>query len=172
MRSDTDLLTSHTPEDFGDFYARHVTAVTAYVGRRTRKPDLIFDLVAETFARALEHRRHYDPRRGPAVAWLFGVARNLMVDAERRGAVSDAARARLSMEPVTLDDAALARIAERSRIDLPQALAGLPESQRIATLRRVEGELEYDPLPGRVECSAQVPRAAPAPRSRLLLRRG
>src|SRR5215212_6931354 len=102
MRTDAELLTSHTPEDFGDFYARHATAVTAYVARRTRKPDLIFDLVAETFARALEHRRTYDPRKGPAVAWLFGIARNLIVDAERKGQVADAARTRLKMEPVAL----------------------------------------------------------------------
>jgi DNA-directed RNA polymerase specialized sigma24 family protein len=36
------------------------------------RPDLTFDIVAETFARALEHREAYDPERGAAVAWLFG----------------------------------------------------------------------------------------------------
>jgi len=36
--------------------------------------------VAETFARALEHRGAYDPRRGPAIAWLLGIARNLLLD--------------------------------------------------------------------------------------------
>ncbi len=35
MRTDAELLA----EDFGAFYERHVTAVTAYVARRTRKPD-------------------------------------------------------------------------------------------------------------------------------------
>ena len=61
-------------EDFGAFYEEHVGAVTAYVARRAGRPDLTFDLVAETFARALEHRDRYDPHRGPAVAWLFGIA--------------------------------------------------------------------------------------------------
>ena len=153
MRTDADLLSSHTPEDFGEFYERHVTAVTAYVARRTRKPDLIFDLVAETFARALEHRRTYEPRKGPAVAWLFGIARNLMVDAERKGQVADAARVRLNMEPVALDDEQIERVVERSRIDLIEALGQLPESQRIAVIRRVLGEQEYDAIAGHVGCS-------------------
>src|SRR4051812_23189220 len=156
--SDVDLLTSHTPEDFGEFYERHVTAVSAYVARRTRAPDLIFDLVAETFARALEHRRNYEPRKGPAVAWLFGIARNLMNDAERRGQVADAARVRLRMEPVALDDEQIERIVERSRTDLIQSLVPLPESQRIAVIRRVLGEQEYDAIAARVGCSEQVVR--------------
>src|SRR4051794_26311583 len=157
-RSDVDLLTSHIPEEFGAFYERHATAVTAYVARRTRKPDLIFDLVAETFARALEHRRHYEPRKAPAVAWLFGIARHLMIDAERRGQVADAARVRLRMEPVALDDEQIERIVERSRIDLIQALGQLPESQRIAVIRRVLGEQEYDAIASHVGCSPQVVR--------------
>ena len=66
-------------DDFGAFYERHVGTVTAYVGRRVRaRPDLTIDLVAETFARALEHRASYDPRRGPPEAWLIGIARNLL----------------------------------------------------------------------------------------------
>jgi DNA-directed RNA polymerase specialized sigma24 family protein len=39
---------------FRIFYERHVHAVVAYVARRTRQPDLVLDVVAETFARALE----------------------------------------------------------------------------------------------------------------------
>jgi len=149
--SDADLLTS--PEGFRQFYERHVDAVTAYVARRTRRPELVYDVVGETFARALEHRRHHDPRRGPAVSWLFGIARTVLSDAERHGQVSDAARGRLKIPPVAFDEAARAAVAERSRVSLHEALAALPESQRIATLRRVEGELDYDPLSPRVSAS-------------------
>jgi DNA-directed RNA polymerase specialized sigma24 family protein len=53
------------------------------VARRTREPDLVLDVVAETFARALEHRDQYDASRGPAVAWLFGIARNELAAAVR-----------------------------------------------------------------------------------------
>ena len=66
-----------------------------------------------------------------------------MADAERHGQVADAARVRLGMEPIALDDEQLARIAERGRTDLAEAVAGLPESQRMTCLRRVLGEQEY-----------------------------
>src|SRR5262249_28681193 len=143
MRSDAELLFSRNPEDFGVFYARHVAGVTAYVGRRSPRSELTFDLVAETFARALVYRDRFDPRRGPAMAWLFGIARNLMSEADRNGRVTDATRVRLAMEPVALDDEQRGRVAEAGTIDLESALAQLPESQRIVVLRRVFGEDEY-----------------------------
>ena len=74
--SDGDLLASGAAADFGRFYDRYLEVVASHVGRRTRQPDAIFDLTAETFARALERRAQYEPRKGPAVAWLLGIARN------------------------------------------------------------------------------------------------
>ena len=79
-RVDAELLSSGVASDFGCLYDRHVRAVTAFVGSWIGEPDVLFDLVAETFARALEHRLQYDPSRGPTVAWLLGIARNLMID--------------------------------------------------------------------------------------------
>jgi RNA polymerase sigma-70 factor (ECF subfamily) len=158
-------------EDFGAFYELHVTAVTAYVARRVQRPDLTFDVVAETFARALEHRDRYDPRRGPEIAWLFGIAHNLIVDAARRGRVADAARVRLGMEPIALDDEQLERIDERGRIDLREALAALTESQREAVLRRVLGEQSYPEIAAHVGCSEQVVRQRVS-RGLAALRRG
>src|SRR3954470_11480302 len=169
MPTDAELLRSRDPEQFGAFYERHVTAVTAYVARRSPRDEVTFDLVAETFARALEHRERYDPRRGPAVAWLFGVARQLMAAAARRARVADAARVRLGMAPVALDDEMLGRVAERSRIDIVEALAKLPESQRIVVIRRVLGEEEYEPIAARAGGSGQVVRQ-PAARGLAALR--
>ena len=167
MRTDAELLA----EDFGAFYERHVTAVTAYVARRAQRPDVTFDLVAETFARALEHRGRYDARKGPGVAWLFGIAHHLMADAARRGKVADAARARLGMAPIALDDEQLQRIQERGSTDLADALARLPESQREALLRRVVGEQDYPEIAERVGCSEQVVRQRVS-RGLAALRRG
>ena len=164
--SDVDLLTSYTPEDFGVFYERHVTTVTAYLARRTRRPDVLFDLVAETFARAYELRRGHDPRRGPAIGWLFSIARQAAYDAERRGQVPDAARTRLDMAPVALSGEALERIRQRSATDVLQALEALPESQRIVVIRRVLGEMEYPELSRHVGRSPHVT-DPPEPRRRV-----
>jgi len=164
--SDVELLNSHTPEDFGAFYERHVTTLTAYLARRTRRPDILFDLVAETFARAYELRRSHDPRRGPAIGWLFSIARQAAYDAERRGQVPDAARTRLNMAPIAVDDEALERVRQRSGTDVVQALEALPESQRIVVIRRVLGEMEYPELSRHVGRSPHVT-DPPEPKRRL-----
>jgi len=155
---DSELLRSPDPEAFGRFYARHLDAVTAYVARRVRRPDLTFDLVAETFARALQHRARYDPRRGPAIAWLVQIARNLVIDAVRRHRVADTARRGLGMAPVVLDDDVLDRVAERGRLDLGAALASLPFDQREAVLLRVVADRHYPDIAEQVGCSPQVVR--------------
>jgi RNA polymerase sigma factor (sigma-70 family) len=157
---DAQLLAAEHPAAFGRFYERHVGVVAAYVGRRVgaTRPDLVFDVVAETFARALERRAQYDPARGPAVAWLLGIARNLVFDAARRQRVDAAARQRLGMPVVALDDAQLEAVEARASVDLRGALATLPEAQREAVLRRVLAEEPYPAIAADVGCSEQVVR--------------
>lgn len=156
-RTDAQLLASGGA-DFGAFYERHVRAVTAFVGGRVRRPDLIFDVVAETFARALEHHGQYDPARGPAVAWLLGIAGNLLIDAARRGRVAAECRQRLGMPAVALDDGQLAVVEERGRADLSSALGRLTEGQREAVVRHVLAEQSYPLIAEELECSEQVVR--------------
>ncbi len=158
--SDSTLLASGKASDFGAFYDRHLGGVTAFVGRRVRQPEVIFDVVAETFARALEHRAQYDEARGPAIGWLIGIARNLILDAVRRGQVEAASRVRLGMQPVELEDEQLELIAERGSIDLRAALASLPADQRDGVLRRVVLDEGYTTIAPR--CSS----CRPARRSR------
>jgi RNA polymerase sigma factor (sigma-70 family) len=141
---------------FRIFYERHVHAVVAYVARRTRQPDLVLDVVAETFARALEHRGQYDASRGPAVAWLFGIARNEIAAAVRRGRVADDYRKRVGMTPIELDDEALEVIERHVRVDLKEALAALAPEQREAVIRRVLAEEPYAEIAEQVGCSEQV----------------
>jgi RNA polymerase sigma factor (sigma-70 family) len=156
--SDRELLANGGPVDFGFFYERHVGAVTAYVAVRVRAADVTFDVVAETFARALEHRGRYDPARGPAVAWLVAIARNVIVDAWRRGRVDASARRRLGVARIALDDEQLAVIEERGRIDLREALSTLPADEREAVLRRILDEEPYASIAARIGCSEQVVR--------------
>ena len=135
--SDEDLLASGSAADFGSFYDRHLDAVLAFVSRRTHQPDAMFDLTAETFARALEHRAQYQPEKGPAIGWLLGIARNLIIDSARRGKIEAESRLRLGMAVVELDDEQLAAITERGERDLRAALGSLPEEQLAAVIRRV-----------------------------------
>ena len=157
-RSDAELLAGRVPGDFGVFYDRHVRAASSYVAARVRQPEVMFVLLAETFARALENREQFDPARGPAVGWLIGIARNLIVDSARRGQVEAASRVRLGMTAVELDHGQLERITEVGHGDLRAALASLPVDQREAVLRRVVLDESYPLIAGQLRCSEQVVR--------------
>lgn len=153
-----ELLVSGEPEGFAEFYRRTVAAVSAYVGRRVGDPEVAFDLVAETFARALERRESYDPERGVAVAWLFAIARHLIIDSVRQGRVAEDARRRLAMPPIALDEQAIELIEQQSRLDLADTLRALPPEQREAVLRRVLAEEPYEQIAERTGTSQQVVR--------------
>ncbi len=96
--SDEELLLSGCAEDFGLLYERCHPPIRGYLRRRIgSQPDVVLDLVAETFARALERREQFDPERGSAIGWLLTIARHLLLDAARRGRVADESR-RLSRD--------------------------------------------------------------------------
>jgi len=158
QRSDRELLAGVGADDFAVFYRRHRQAVTSFVAARVAGPEVVFDLVAETFARALEHRAQYDEDRGPAVAWLIGIARHLVFDAARRGRVDAASRQRLGMTRIVLDDEQLAAVERSGRVDLRAALASLSATERDAVLLRVVEDAPYERLAREIGCSEQVAR--------------
>jgi RNA polymerase sigma factor (sigma-70 family) len=157
-RSDAELLGSGASRDYGLFYDRHLSVVCAYVASRVAQPEVMFDLVAETFARALEKRMQFDPARGPAIGWLLGIAHNLIVDSARRGQVESGSRARLGMSAVELDDEQVALVAALQRGDLRSALESIAPDQRDAVIRRVVLDESYAAIAGQLCCSEQVVR--------------
>ena len=58
-------------------YRAHIDAVTAYSARRSTDPQTVADLTADTFVEAITSYSSFDPRRGTARAWLFGIARRV-----------------------------------------------------------------------------------------------
>ncbi len=128
-RSDEELLVAarDEPAAFGELYRRHARAVLTFLAHRAPGAEVAADLTAETFAAALAGRRSFDPRRGPARGWLFGIAKRQLVDFHRRGAVEDRARRRLGMERLELEDAELAAIDAAAAADAPRAALLLDE---------------------------------------------
>jgi RNA polymerase sigma factor (sigma-70 family) len=132
----------------------------AFFKRRIGDRELSFDLTAETFAAVVVSAGTYSGD-APPVAWLFGIARNKLRESLRRNRVADAARRRLSMEPIVLDDIDLQRIEERAdsgESALARALQELPETTRTALLARLVEEQEYGEIAVRLRCSEQVVR--------------
>jgi len=162
QRSDAELLrlTPANAQAFGLFYDRYEREVLAFFWRRTRRPDLAADMTSEVFARALEGAARYDDERGSARTWLYMLARQLLVDAWRHGRVENAARARLSMEPLVMTDDVLRAIEQvaATQSDVLGLLDELPEEQRLAIEGRVVDELDYAELSRRLSCSQSVVR--------------
>ena len=174
-RDDDALLVAAAddPDAFAAFYRLHVRGVIAYFRRRVRDAELAADLTAETFAAALDGRRRYAPERGPAAAWLYGIARRQLVTLQRRGHVERRARRRMGMARIELTDEMLERVeavadAELAEVDV--ALAALPEDQRApcahgssrTTTTRRSPPRSRSPSPRRASaCRAGSPRCAP-----------
>ena len=138
-------------EAFTRFYRRHAAPVLGYLVRRTGDPELGADLTAETFACVLEGLGRFDPERGTAVNWLFGIARHQLLRTLQRGRVERRARDRLGMGRIELDDDALERIvalaeSESTAALLADALDTLPSDQRAALNARVLEEQDYSAI--------------------------
>lgn len=91
-----------TPPAFRELVLAHSGVLHGYLRRRVGDAGRAEDLTQEVFLRAWRHADAFDPQRSDVRAWLFAIARNLVIDGYR----ADSARPR-----VTADDSALAVIA-------------------------------------------------------------
>jgi RNA polymerase sigma factor (sigma-70 family) len=145
---------------FALLFRRFERPILGFFMRATGQPDLAADLAAETFARALESLAGFDRTRGRADQWLFGIARNVLAESYRRGRVEAAARARLGLPELILDDHAANTIARLSAEGESAfiALEALPADQRQAVEERVLRERDYPEIAGELRCSEALVR--------------
>src|ERR671931_120841 len=144
IESDDERLAGLEPGSFAGFYRRHVEDLVAFFMRRTCNAELAADLTAETFAAALVARARFDPGRGSASAWLYGIALHKLARVERREAAERRARRRLDIERIELTDADIERIealgsGERAQVLLER----LSPEQRDAIRAHVIDERPY-----------------------------
>ena len=146
---------------FDAFYRRYRDAILAFHAHRVREPELAADLTAETFAAALL-AIHDRSRELPDVplAWLFTIARHNLIDSYRRGRVEDAARRRLALEPIVLEDEDIERVESVARAtNVASELARrLPPDQYEALRARVLDERDYADIATELRCSQVVVR--------------
>jgi RNA polymerase sigma factor (sigma-70 family) len=127
-------------QDFAEAAERHLEDVHAYLVYLTGDREVAEELTAETFARALERWRRYDPRRGSPRTWLCQVARSTALDhfrteerRRRREGRFAVAELQARAEPVFGEELSPA---------LEQALARLSAAEREVVALRVVLELE------------------------------
>lgn len=108
-------------------YAEHGPALRAFCLHATRDPQLADDIVQEVLLRAWRSPQGLDPERGSVRAWLFTVARHLLIDRARaRSARPIEVSAEGTTGPVAPDD--VDRALERWQIT--DALGQLSKAHR------------------------------------------
>jgi RNA polymerase sigma factor (sigma-70 family) len=145
--------------EFERLYRANVDAVTAYFARRSADPHVVADLTADTFVTAITSFGSFDPGKGTARAWVFGIARHVYAaHCEAYGQQQErllrlAGRRDLEIDQV---EELLDRIdAERVGRDLVTGLSMLPERDRalvelvdLAGLRPKEAAAALGVTPG------------------------
>jgi RNA polymerase sigma-70 factor (ECF subfamily) len=154
------LAASSDAQAFAAFYRHFERPVLLFFMRATGQAELAADLTAETFARVLESLASYDPARGRADNWLFGIARNVLASSYRRKQVEASARQRLAMPRLMIDDHAAETIARLADDEghAKLALAALPEEQQRAIDAHVLQDRDYADIAGELCCSEAVVR--------------
>lgn len=122
--------------EFEAVYRANVAGITAFFARRCLEPQAVADLTSETFVKAIGSLRSFDPRRGTARAWLFGIARHVYARhcqyaaGGKRAAAELAGRRELGEDEI---DELAARIDDqRAGRELLSRLTRLPELERTA----------------------------------------
>lgn len=121
---------------FERIYRDHVGPVTAYFARRCADPQAVADLTSETVVRAAAGFAGFDPRRGTARAWLFGIARHVYADYCQRAATGREAMVRLAgladLPVDEIEELAEKIDAQRAGRELLARCAELPPLERSA----------------------------------------
>jgi len=123
-------------EQFERLYRSQFDAIAAYFARRSREPQTVADLTADTFFEAMRSFASYDPERGALRPWLFAIARNVYArHSERDARARDAAArhaGRRALDPDETDDLERRIDAARSGREIRRALADLSPLDREA----------------------------------------
>jgi RNA polymerase sigma-70 factor (ECF subfamily) len=121
------------PARFAELYENNFERVYAYIAHRVHNREEAQDLTADVFHQALAGLPRFEWRGLPFVAWLLGIAANLLSDRWQRAAKHQ--------EVVTgdLEQAGMEDDIEQ-RAMLYQLVDTLPEDQRRVIVRRFAGQ--------------------------------
>lgn len=133
-------------------FDRYRMPLYGFLLRSCGEPAEAEELTQEVFRRAVEAERRYD-ERGEGRAWLFRIARNLLIDRARRAAPRPrAVPFEAAHEPAAGPPQVL-------RLELRQALEALPAADREALLLGEVGGLTYAEIAAATESTVAAVRS-------------
>lgn len=137
----TDLLRRAQAGDadaFGEIYRQHMPAIYRFISYRVADRQDAEDLTGKVFLRAWEALPRFEERQVALSAWLYRIARNVVIDyyrTSRRQAPLDEAAAEAIPGDEGPDAEEMAEVAQ-----VRAAVGQLPEEQQsVVLLRFVEG---------------------------------
>jgi len=131
---------------FDRVYTAHRQALHAFFFGRTGDPEVVLELLQETFLRAWRHLSVLQTiTDGEQRYWLFAVAKNLLTDYYRKQAVQASAFAQLAQEPIWANypppDVTMQWEMREQLHQLDHAIQQLPEELRTVLSLQVLGEM-------------------------------
>jgi RNA polymerase sigma-70 factor, ECF subfamily len=163
--SDESLMLRYRDGDVRAFellIGRHRKPVFNFVLRYVREPAQAEDVTQETFLRLIKGAEAYQ-RQAKFTTWLFTIARNLCIDAARRGKHRKAA----SLDAPIDDDAGVSLLdlvpdggpavdrqaqSRELAVRLRAAIEALPDEQREIFLLREVADLQFNEIAAVVGC--------------------
>jgi RNA polymerase sigma factor (sigma-70 family) len=122
--------------EFEAVYRANVAPITAFFARRSRDPHVVADLTSETFVDAITSFGTFDPARGAARAWLFGIARHVYSRHCERSNTGRYAELRLAgrraLDADEVEDLVARIDAEQPGRELMRRWRDLPAAERLA----------------------------------------
>jgi len=165
--SDESLMLRYRDGDVRAFevlVTRHRKPIYNFILRFVRDSAQAEDVMQETFLRVIKGADAYE-RQAKFTTWLYTIARNLCVDASRRGKHRNAASLDAPVNPGSDDSAALIdlvadgkagvdreAIGRELAVRIKQAVEALPDEQREIFLLREVSDLQFNEIAKIVGC--------------------
>jgi RNA polymerase sigma-70 factor (ECF subfamily) len=92
------------PGALPEFYRRHVAKVVGMGVRRFSRAEDVADFTADVFVEVMTSASSFDPARGRALPWLYGVAGHVAARMHRQQARERSVTARLAGRELLADD--------------------------------------------------------------------
>ena len=160
MDEDLDLINRTAAgerETFNELVLKYQKPLYSMLYRMVSNREDASDLLQKTFVKAFSGLGSFE-RRSTFKTWLYQIAINL---------AKNVYRDRSKVEQVPLDDVIIRRdprtlealIQKESRLLLRQALAGLPEKQRITVMLRIQEDRKFEEIAEIMQCSLGTAKA-------------
>jgi RNA polymerase sigma-70 factor (ECF subfamily) len=138
-----------------ELFERHHRPVYGFFYRMTSSRELSEDLVQEVFLRILRYRDTYQPKTSFA-AWMYGIARNAMIDNMRKRRAESSLDDSMPEVP-TRDQPVDERMRAQQETEMIQrALSSLPADKREVLILARYQDLRYEEIGRILGCEANA----------------